>query len=342
VALGVAILMHAINNIANGVPFWHGMGKTMAMSAITAGITAGIGAAANGAFSASTTVGKALFQAGLHGIVGGIMSSLEGGSFESGFAAGAISSLVSSGIGALGETTQTANGITKTVANKFGQSGWFKATMIASAGLSGGLSSSIAGGSFWAGARQGVIVAAMNHLGNHFEGISKKSRLDKEVDAKYGDKADTQAPANTNTVNEVSELPLLKAVRSNSGNQPFTVDSKNEYWPEDGDSKAITVIRSDMKNSDITYFNSSFQSYRTLAQIILHENLHAYFNFKGYYAGLLNNGYSEYKTIKISEYYTYSLCKSYAGTPLYIDFYRGQAFIHGQPMSHFPFLTTKK
>jgi len=38
--------------------------------------------------------------------------------------------------------------------------------MIASAGLSGGLSSSIAGGNFWAGARQGVIVAGLNHLGH--------------------------------------------------------------------------------------------------------------------------------------------------------------------------------
>jgi len=97
------------------------------------------------------------------------MSSLEGGSFESGFAAGAIASLVSSGIGALGETgaigTNT-NGSTFAKQNKFGQSNWFKATMIASAGLSGGLSSSIAGGNFWAGARQGVIVAGLNHLGH--------------------------------------------------------------------------------------------------------------------------------------------------------------------------------
>jgi RHS repeat-associated protein len=181
--LAIAVIMHAINNIANGVPFWHGMGKTMAISAITCGITAGIGAAANAAFSTATTVGKALFQAGLHGIVGGVMSSIEGGSFESGFAAGAISSLVSSGISALGETGgigTNADGSKFAIQNNFGKSSWFKATMITSAGLSGGLSSSIAGGSFWAGARQGVIVAAMNHLAHMEFDKSGENEVDEE------------------------------------------------------------------------------------------------------------------------------------------------------------------
>jgi hypothetical protein len=36
--------------------------------------------------------------------------------------------------------------------------------MIAAGGLSGGISSVIAGGNFWKGVRQGVIVAGLNHL----------------------------------------------------------------------------------------------------------------------------------------------------------------------------------
>ena len=41
----------------------------------------------------------------------------------------------------------------------------FKAIMLTSAGLSGGISSTIAGGNFWAGVRQGIITAGLNHLG---------------------------------------------------------------------------------------------------------------------------------------------------------------------------------
>jgi hypothetical protein len=48
--------------------------------------------------------------------------------------------------------------------NKFGASSAFKAVMIASGGLSGGLSSAIAGGNFWSGVREGLITAGLNHV----------------------------------------------------------------------------------------------------------------------------------------------------------------------------------
>jgi hypothetical protein len=50
------------------------------------------------------------------------------------------------------------------VKNNFGKSGEYKAVMIASGGLSGGLSSSIAGGNFWDGVKQGLITSGLNHL----------------------------------------------------------------------------------------------------------------------------------------------------------------------------------
>ena len=50
----------------------------------------------------------------------------------------------------------------------------FKAIMLTSAGLSGGISSAIAGGNFWAGVRQGIITAGLNHLGNHVEEALQK------------------------------------------------------------------------------------------------------------------------------------------------------------------------
>lgn len=61
--------------------------------------------------------------------------------------------------------------------------------MIASGSLSGGISSSIAGGNFWDGARQGIITSGLNHLAH--SSISKsKSRLQKIKEKKANNLAD--------------------------------------------------------------------------------------------------------------------------------------------------------
>ncbi len=99
-------------------------------------------------------MGKTVFQAGAHGVTGGTMSAIEGSSFISGFAAGAVSSLIGSGTQGLGiKGKDLKNVIT-----------------IASGGLSGGISSTIAGGNFWAGARQGLITSGLNHAAH---GVAK-------------------------------------------------------------------------------------------------------------------------------------------------------------------------
>jgi hypothetical protein len=72
--------------------------------------------------------------------------------------------LVSSGVEALGTDFGATAMAGKQVMNKFGASSAFKAVMIASGGLSGGLSSAIAGGSFWKGVREGIITSGLNHV----------------------------------------------------------------------------------------------------------------------------------------------------------------------------------
>jgi hypothetical protein len=76
--------------------------------------------------------------------------------------------LVSSGIEALGTNYSGAGAYRGTNGefskNAFGNSSGFKAVMIASGGLSGGLSSAIAGGDFWKGVREGLITAGLNHV----------------------------------------------------------------------------------------------------------------------------------------------------------------------------------
>jgi len=69
-----------------------------------------------------------------------------------------------------------------------------KAIMITSGGLSGGISSTIAGGNFWAGARQGIITSGLNHVGHYVANslmTSKyptytKEELRNRINAKYG------------------------------------------------------------------------------------------------------------------------------------------------------------
>lgn len=98
-----------------------------------------------------------IIQAGMHGVVGGTISEIQGGKFIHGFYAGAISSLVSRFVTGLGTDM---NGNT----TKFGSSSYYEAAVLASGGLSGGISSSIAGGDFWSGVRQGLITSGLNHL----------------------------------------------------------------------------------------------------------------------------------------------------------------------------------
>ncbi len=64
--------------------------------------------------------------------------------------------------------------------------------MIASGGLSGGISSSIAGGNFWSGVRQGLITSGLNHaahetvnkISEYFEQTKTLDELAKEL---FGD-----------------------------------------------------------------------------------------------------------------------------------------------------------
>ena len=78
------------------------IGKATTFGAVSGAISFGIGEIATSAFSSGLSVGKAAFEAGLHGFSGGFMNALNGVDPRSGFASGAISSIVGSGITGLG------------------------------------------------------------------------------------------------------------------------------------------------------------------------------------------------------------------------------------------------
>lgn len=147
IGAGIAILTNGIMNSMNDVPFFYGTGKSATIGAVSGAISAGIG----------SITSNMIIQAGMHGVVGGAISEIQGGKFIHGFYAGVVSSLVSSAITSF--STDVNGNLTK-----FGKSSYYEAVVLASGGLSGGISSSIAGGDFWSGVRQGLITSGLNHL----------------------------------------------------------------------------------------------------------------------------------------------------------------------------------
>jgi len=144
VAAAISAVTNSISNMISGVPFWYGMGKSTTMGAIAGAISFQIGTLAT---SYTSSLNQALFQAGMHATTGGFINVMNDASFMSGFASGLVSSLVSSGVSSLQLEGSTLS-----------------AVMLTSGGLSGGISSAIAGGDFWDGVRQGLITSGLNHL----------------------------------------------------------------------------------------------------------------------------------------------------------------------------------
>jgi hypothetical protein len=99
------------------------------------------------------------------------MNGIEGGNFWTGFASGAISSIIASGVQLYSDVQNMFNFLGGTGISD----NTIKALQIAAGGLSGGISSSISGGNFWAGARQGLITSGLNHVAHSF--ISKDNPI---------------------------------------------------------------------------------------------------------------------------------------------------------------------
>ncbi|ANI90119.1 hypothetical protein A9P82_12995 [Arachidicoccus ginsenosidimutans] len=124
---------------------WTEFAGQLITGAVEGAITYGIGSA----FGTTGNLWHELLRAGAHGLDGYAMSAMTGGNGKSGFLSSAVSSLVGSGI----DMYAGPNSILSSSAADY-----------AISGLTGGASSSIAGGSFWEGAANGIIVEGFNHL----------------------------------------------------------------------------------------------------------------------------------------------------------------------------------
>ena len=207
--------------------------------------------------------------------------------------------------------------------------------MLASGGLSGGLSSSIAGGKFVDGFRQGIITTGLNHLAIHV--VNGNHQFDREITKHYGMmKADMEAPPTEESVKSVLGLPSIKMW--SAYDFTFEVDPNNYYWPENGDSEAITLPNSYEKaaSSKVTFYKASFSSYRHLAHTVIHEIGHVIYNRLGFFAhNIKNYGYND--AVKASEYYAYTFSAKYAGDTVdrIVDYARGKSFVSGKPLENF-------
>ena len=91
-----------MTSVAQGGSFWKGAGKGLVGAGLSigaSGLTSSIG---NWLGHGGGGVGTELLRAGAHGLIGGGMSALQGGSFGEGFGVSSISSLAGSGASALG------------------------------------------------------------------------------------------------------------------------------------------------------------------------------------------------------------------------------------------------
>ncbi len=218
VAVGIGMLVAAttytMTALLADVPFSvGGLLKATFIGAGTAAVTFGIGQAAENLFSATGTfAAKATFQAFAHGTFQGIMTSVSGGKFWSGFAAGAISSIVASAWGG-GNANQWQG-----LGGNFAHS---DLGTIAFGTVSGGAAAKLTGGNFWQGAVTGLFVSGLNHAMHQMTlgdppNKYKKYFAQKAEEAKYLDKS-----LNLDTSSAASVAPFALTAAAVDGPIPI-------------------------------------------------------------------------------------------------------------------------
>ena len=247
---------------------------------------------------------KTIVQTAAHGVSGGVISSIDGGEFGSGFAAGAVSSLISGTVQGLG--------VKEGILNAFGESDWYNAATIAAGGLSGGLSSTIAGGNFWMGARQGLIVSGLNHVGHNAYKNIQENKLQRQLrkyshlDVLLGDEWGRERAFQI----LVDNVPILRKEFLKSTKIGGKITINMEGGVNEGNPNTIASTSGDPGWAKITFFDLSFKDVYTFGVTIHHELIHAYHHVSGMYQRWLKqagNGMNAlFYANRMSEHYAYA------------------------------------
>jgi hypothetical protein len=206
---------------------------------------------------------------------------------------------VSSGVQKIGDIgkginyTSTETLTTGTITKSFAQNNptLMKVITIASGGLSGGFSSAIAGGNFWQGAKQGLIVAGLNHTAHDVvEELSNSKprilgKMRDEIKNANLDPALVESALMGNKdaiIQIIAKLPTLNDLYNNvlNGDYKLNVECDNHGWTLGTDANGKTVIKSvalgAVKDGTIYLYEMAFKNFDTLIGTIAHEGYHYY------------------------------------------------------------------
>ena len=166
----IAAATYTLTALTTDIPFTvGGIVQATFIGAFSGAVTSGIGTAAT---SITQFGSRIAFQAFSHGFFQGMMSGVQGGNFWTGFAAGALSSIVSS---------VWAGGKLAGGDGNWGGAGgeWGAKTFgtLAFGTVSGGAGAVLTGGNFWQGAATGLVVSGLNHAmhsGDSYEDVDQE------------------------------------------------------------------------------------------------------------------------------------------------------------------------
>jgi RHS repeat-associated protein len=278
IAIGISLAVYFGDAIINNKPItFHGIATTIVTTAASAGISFGIGGIAAGI---NNFYVRATFQALAHGTTQGGMAALQGGKFWSGFAAGSLSSIMSSAWTG-GESFKVNEGV-KTGSIVQGIGGANATNMVGTmfvGTISGGAGAALTDGNFWQGAVTGLIVSGLNHL-EHIEGNKSKVRreLEKMGIDPSADPSDSNASLETLNKNDFFNSEWKRGGSPEIGTDMF-YDSEILYTDDAGAAKANTFPG----NKKIHMRPGSFTSWEVLGNSWVHELNHRFNMITGQY-----------------------------------------------------------
>lgn len=197
-----------------------------------------------------------------------------------------------------------------------------KAATIAAGGLSGGISSTIAGGNFWAGARQGLITSGLNHVAH---AIQNKIIVDELLKKGGYNAPQEQITFSTKSLRDfINKIPILRKwydIAYQNGYSLNAVQDNPEYL-------GITIT-SDVKKVNIT--KSAFSTARKLFLVTGHEFQHVLHKVDKFYNTWLLTGekYAKAKTEELAWRWTKAMMTggntSWMGIDTKHQYYKEQA-----------------
>lgn len=194
-----------------------------------------------------------------------------------------------------------------------------KATMIAVGGLSGGISSAIAGGSFWKGFQQGLITSGLNHVAHMVSDQFDKSnfeKLKKQVEKVAGDAYAKFSGKAEDLVKLVREVPILNELfMKNKQGTDVWFKIKNIGKDANNPTQAITSPNGN-GGSTVEFWWDTADTWIGTAVTLGHELIHVMNESLGMHSmwrGFVSSRSQDYARAN-SEAAAYSWSASYAGS----------------------------